>query len=117
MPGFILSVSAAAQCQHLASARIGPSQTRVLLSGAPAATTAAQIAVTACPFQVPAPSGTKPQPCVRIVWGSVSSRVRASGSPLLLGVPGAVPGTCFSAEQIPQGAPTLVAVQTRVSAT
>ncbi len=117
MPGSVVPRNAGVQCFHAATAAIGPGQTKVLLGGQPAATTDNAINVTGpCPFQVPAGAGTKPQPCVSITWGSTSEKVTAGGKPLLLGIPGTVPGVCQSAEKIPQGTPTLTAVQNKVSA-
>jgi len=117
MPGFVLPLDAGVQCTHLARATIGSGQTRVLLGGRPAATTANRISVAGCPFQVPVPpAATKPQPCVSITWGSLSAKVTVDGEPLLLGVQGTVQGVCLSAEQIPQGPPTLTSVQGKVSA-
>jgi hypothetical protein len=118
MPGFVLALDTGVQCTHLAKGTIGPAQTRVLLAGRPAATAASAIAVAGCPFQVPVPPppATKPQPCVSITWGSVAGKVTAGGAPLLLGTPGTVAGACRSAEQIPQGPPTVTSVQTKVNA-
>jgi hypothetical protein len=118
MPGLVLHVNAGCQCAHAAPATIAPAQSRVLISGQPVATMPSQIAVAGCPFQVPAPSGTKPQPCVTIKWSMPSTRVLVGGAPaMLLPAPGPGPGACLSAEQIPQGPPVLSAVQPRVIAT
>jgi hypothetical protein len=116
MPGLLLHVGAVVQCTHLAPATIAPTQPKVLVSGQPVATADTSIGVTGCPFQVPAPSGTKPQPCVTIKWAMVSTKVLVGGKPALLGpAPGAGAGMCQSAEQIPQGPPTINQMQLRVS--
>jgi len=116
MPGLLLHVGAVTQCFHQAPAAIAPAQSKVFVSGQPVATAAGAITVTGCPFQVPTPGGPKPQPCVRIQWGTVATKVLIGGQPALLApTPGVVPGTCLSVEQIPQGAPTVAQVQTRVS--
>jgi uncharacterized Zn-binding protein involved in type VI secretion len=118
MPGFLLHVGAGVQCFHKATATISPGLPKVLVSGQVVATTASQVTVAGCPFQVPVPSGTKPQPCVSIKWGSVATKVLVGGQPALLGpAPGVVPGICQSAERIPQGAPSILTLQARVSAT
>lgn len=118
MPGFLLHANASATCFHAAPAVIPPTQPKVLVAGHPVATSDATITVTGCPFQVPTPGGPKPQPCVRIQWGSVATKVLVGGKPALLGpAPGMVPGVCQSAEQIPQGAPVVNTMQTRVSGT
>ncbi|GAA4759431.1 hypothetical protein [Actinomycetospora chibensis] len=116
MPGSVVPLNAGVLCFHAATAAIGAGQTKVLLGGQPAATTENAINVTGpCPFTVPA-TPAKPQPCVTITWGSTSTKVTAGGKALLLGAPGTVPGVCQSAEKIPQGAPSLTAVQNKVSA-
>jgi hypothetical protein len=116
VPGLLLHVSAVVQCFHKAPATVSPGLPKVLVGGQVVATTDSQITVTGCPFQVPAPPGTKPQPCVSVKWGSVATKVLVGGKPALLGpAPGVVPGICQSIEGIPQGAPTIASMQTRVS--
>jgi hypothetical protein len=116
MPGLLLHVAATVQCPHLAPATIAPSQTKVLVSGRPVVTAGGQITVAGCPFQVPAGVTTKPQPCVRIQWAAVATKVLVGGKPALLGpAPGTGGGMCLSVEQIPQGPPTISQMQTRVS--
>lgn len=117
MPGFLLHVGATIQCTHLAPATTSPTQPRVLVSGQPVATVANIIAVAGCLFQVPTPAGPKPQPCVTIKWANVATRVLVVGQPPLLQPgPGTGAGICQSIEQIPQGPPTVTAMQIRVSA-
>lgn len=122
MPGFLMHVGAVMSCFHQAGqATITSTQPRVLVSGQPVATVAPPPAplagVVGCPFQVPAPSGTKPQPCVTIKWLMPSTRFLVNGLPAALmptPPPAPGPGICQSAEQIPQGAPTVKLVQSRV---
>jgi hypothetical protein len=119
MPGLVLHVGASVQCFHGAPATISPGLPKVLVGGQVVATTSSQVVVPpGCPFQVPAPPGTKPQPCATIKWGTVATKVLVGGNPALLGpAVGTAAGICLSAEQIPQGAPSITAMQTRVSAT
>jgi hypothetical protein len=118
MPGFLLHVNAGLQCTHLAKATVAPSQTRVVVGGQPVATMLSSIAVAGCPFQVPAPSGTKPQPCVTVKWTMPSTRFLVGGQAAALAPgPGTGPGVCQSAEQIPQGPPIVGTVQIRVTGT
>jgi uncharacterized Zn-binding protein involved in type VI secretion len=106
------------QCTHAAKATIAPSQVRVVVGGQPIATMASMIAVAGCPFQIPVPGGTKPQPCVLVKWTMPSTRFVVGGQPAALTpAPGPAPGICQSAEQIPQGAPIVATVQTRVIGT
>lgn len=120
MPGFLMHVGAVMTCFHQAGvATIPPPQPRVVMNGQPVATIsnpATPIATVAgCPFQVPVPGGTKPQPCVTIKWAMPSTRFLVNGFPAaLLPALGVGPGICQSAEQIPQGAPIVKVVQSRV---
>jgi hypothetical protein len=102
MPGFLMHVKAGIKCMHGATALLAPSQARVLVGGMPVATMASKIGVAGCPFQVPAPPGTKPQPCVTVQWSMPSARFLVGGQPAaLLPAPGPGPGACQSLEQIP----------------
>ena len=115
MPGFLLHVGATVKCTHAASAVVSPTQARVLVSGKPVANILAATAVAGCPFQIPVGVGTKPQPCVTVKWAMPSARFLVDGKPAaLVTTPGPAPGVCQSAEQIPQGPPTVPTVQTRV---
>jgi hypothetical protein len=59
-------------------------------------------------FTVPRP---KPQPCVTVKWLVCAARVMVAGRPA--GRP-AVKGICQSAEQIPQGPPSVIMTQVMV---
>ena len=110
MPGPIFHVGATAICPHGGQVQTISSNTRVLLGGMPAATLADTYLVAGCVFTV----GTKPQPCVRVQWLVPAVRVTVMGQPVILQTS---TGLCLSAEQIPQGPPTIVATQPRVIAT
>jgi hypothetical protein len=115
MPGFLLPVNAVMHCSHSAPIATIPTQPRVLVSGQPVATANNRFMVTGCPFTLPT-TPPKPQPCVLVQWTMLSTRILVNGLPVVLqtGIgPGA--GLCQSAEQIPQGPPTVAATQTRVS--
>lgn len=114
MPGFVVTTSSSAICQHGAQVSIISSNTRVLVGGVPVAIQNDQFMVSGCPFQIPVGAGTKPQPCVKLQWIAPATRVRIAGQPVILQ---SSSGLCLSAEQIPQGAPTVVMVQPRVKAT
>jgi len=117
MPGLMMHFSVGCQCFHAAPATVTPGQSRVLVNTQPVAVMTGQIAVTGCPFQIPVPGGTKPQPCITVKWTMPSTRVKILGQPIMVVPgPGPGPGICLSAEQIPAGPPTISAVQTRVFA-
>ncbi len=118
MPGRLLHVGAVVQCPHQGRATIAAAQTKVFVGGQAVATADSQIKVAGCPFQVPAGAGTKPQPCVSVTWGTRATKVRIGAQAVLLGpLPGTVPGSCASAEQIPQGPPVLSQLQQRANGT
>lgn len=119
MHGFLMHVNAVMTCIHKAPATIPPTQPRVLVSGQPVATIKPPpvplATVAGCPFQIPVPGGTKPQPCVNVIWAMPSTRFLINGLPAaLVPAPGPAPGICESIEKIPQGAPVVDVVQSRV---
>ncbi|WP_338846072.1 hypothetical protein V8J88_20275 [Massilia sp. W12] len=111
MPGLILHAGAVIICPHGAPAQLTPSQSRVLLSGQPAALASDQFVIAGCPFTLPTPV-PKPSPCISARWLQVSSRVMCQGQPLML-APG--PSLTQSPEQMPQGALLVNQQQTRVT--
>jgi hypothetical protein len=117
MPGLVLHQGAVVTCLHQIPATVPPTP-RVFVSEMPVATTAVLPISGPCPFQVPVPGGTKPQPCTTIQWANLSTRVLVMGQPLLLQAPpgpGVGGGTCLSGP-IPNGAAQVGAVQARVAA-
>ncbi len=114
MPGFLVTTASSAICQHGAQVSIISTNTRVQAGGAPVAVLNDQYVVSGCPFQVPIGTGTKPQPCIKLQWVAPATRVRVGGQPVILQTSSAI---CLSAEQIPQGAPTVVSTQVRVKGT
>jgi hypothetical protein len=107
MTGYLMHVNATVNCPHGGHAGYLPAQTRVRVTDQLAASVAGLWTVTGCPFTV----GGTPHPCVIIRWLSPSARIKVTGSPAELSSPA---GTCFSAEQIPQGAAVISVVQHRV---
>ncbi|MEZ4682540.1 MAG: hypothetical protein R2932_50865 [Caldilineaceae bacterium] len=106
--GFLIDQNAVILCTHGGSTQIQTANTRVKAGGGYLTTVSDLFTVAGCPFTVPGP---KPQPCVKVQWLVPSTRVRVNGSPVLLQSSTAL---CQSAEQIPQGAPNVVATQVRV---
>ncbi len=118
VPGYLLHIGAVVQCTHTAPSAATPSAPRVLVSGQPVATVSSVWTVTGCLFQVPAPSGTVPSPCLRVQWATPSGHILVGGSAALLqpGL-GTGAGTCLNAEQAPQGAPLVNQMQLRAAGT
>jgi uncharacterized Zn-binding protein involved in type VI secretion len=111
MPGFLMHVGSSAICPHGGQVSIISTNSRVLVSGQPVATLSDNYLIAGCAFTVPP---GKPQPCVKVLWLAPASRVLVGGQPVILQTS---TGLCQSAEQIPQGAPTVIATQARVSGT
>jgi hypothetical protein len=114
MPGPLIHVGMTAMCPHGAAVSVVTSNTRVLVSGQPVATLADKYPIAGCPFQIPFGVGTKPQPCVQVQWVVPAARVKVLGQPVILQTS---VGVCQSAEQIPQGPPSVTVAQTRVVGT
>lgn len=111
MPGPLYHVNATALCPHAGQIQVISTNTRVLVNGMPVATMGDTYLVAGCVFTVPP---GKPQPCVKVQWLVPAVRVQVNGQPVLLQTSS---GLCQSAEQIPQGPPTIVATQPRVIGT
>jgi hypothetical protein len=111
MPTPLFHVGASAICPHGGQVTVISVNTRVLVGGAAVATMADTCTVAGCAFTVP--PGV-PQPCVRVQWLVPAARVLVMGQPALIQTS---TGLCLSAEQIPQGPPTVVATQPRVLGT
>ena len=109
MPASLYHSGASAVCPHGGQITAVSSNTRVRVSGLPVALVSDTYPIAGCVFTLP---GGKPQPCVQAVWLTPAGRVKVNGQPVLLSTSS---GLCRSAEQIPQGAPTIVATQTRVT--
>jgi uncharacterized Zn-binding protein involved in type VI secretion len=108
MPGLLFHVGASAICTHGGQVSVISTNARVLVSGTPVATLGDTFVVAGCAFTIPP---GKPQPCVKVQWLVPATRVMVNGQPVILQLS---TGLCQSAEQIPQGPPTVVATQTRV---
>jgi hypothetical protein len=108
MPGELVQVGATIQCPHGGQASISGTNQRVKAGGSPVALVADVTTIAGCPFQVPVP---KPQPCIKVQWLVAAMRVKVMGQAVLLKDSS---GLCQSAEQIPQGPPSVQATQIRV---
>ena len=110
MPGFLYHVAATALCPHGGQISVVTTNSRVLVNGLPVALISDTFPVAGCVFTVPGP---KPQPCILARFLVPAARVLVNGQPVLIQTSS---GLCQSAEQIPQGPPTIAATQTRVVA-
>lgn len=111
MPGFLLHVGATAMCPHGGQVSIISTNTRVMASNQQVATMGDTYMVAGCAFTVPP---GKPQPCIKVQWLVPATRVRVNGQFAILQNS---TGLCLSAEQIPQGPPSVVMTQMRARGT
>ncbi len=111
MPGPLYHVGAQAICPHGVPITVVSTNTRVIASGQPVATMGDIFTIAGCPFTIPGP---KPQPCVIAKFLTPATRVLVNGQPAIIQTSS---GICQSAEQIPQGPPTIIATQPRAIAT
>jgi hypothetical protein len=110
MPGPLAHVGNLTLCTHGIPATVVPTNTRVLVGGQPVTTMSDQYLIAGCPFM----AGPVPMPCVRIQWLVPAMRVLVNGSPALLQTS---VGLCMSAQQTPNGPPTVPVNQPRVIGT
>jgi hypothetical protein len=111
MPGFLLHVGATGMCPHGGSLSIVSSNTRVLVGGQPVATLNDTYLIAGCAFTIPP---GKPQPCMKVQWLAPATRVMVNHQPPILQ---SSSGLCLSAEQIPQGPPSITVTQVRAKGT
>ena len=110
MPGPLAHVGNLTLCTHGIPATVVSTNARVLVSGQPVTTISDQYLIAGCPFT----AGVVPMPCVRIQWIVPALRVLVNGSPALLQTS---VGLCISAQQTPNGPPTVPVNQPRVTGT
>ena len=107
MSAFITHMGMTAICPHGGQLTPIPSNTRVFINGQPALIQTDTFIIAGCVFF----AGPKPQPCVTVKWIVPATRVSINGTPVILQN---CVGLCQSAEQIPQGPPNVIVIQTRV---
>ena len=112
MPGPLFHVGATAICAHATgTVQVISSNTRVFVSGMPAATMADNALIAGCIF--PPPPAT-PTPCLRVQWITPAARVLINGQPALLQTS---VGLGLNPAQAPQGPISILMTQTRVIGT
>jgi hypothetical protein len=111
MPGPLVQVGATGMCPHGGQLSIISTNVRVTAGGQALATLGDQFMIAGCAFTIPP---GKPQPCLKVQWLAPATRVTIGGSPAILQ---SSSGLCLTAEQIPQGPPTISVAQMRVTGT
>lgn len=106
MAGQALTTASTLQCPHGGTVAIVSSNTRATAAGAPLALATDAFTIAGCPFQIPAPSGTVPSPCIRVQWTVTDLRNAVNGAATLST---SSVGLCLAATQAPQGPVVIVA--------
>jgi hypothetical protein len=109
MGAMMLQAGCTMKCPHGGTVQAIPSQSKVLLNGAPVLLVSDLAMVAGCAFTV----GPKPQPCLTVQWSAPATRVTINGTAPLLQTS---IGLCKSAEGIPQGMVLIVSTQPKASA-
>lgn len=82
MPGFLLHLGATVLCLHAGQAQPVVTNPRVKVSGQPIVTQPGTYTVAGCTLPPPPAANG---PCVTAQWVTAATRVRAGGTPVLLG--------------------------------
>ena len=98
----ILTTLSSIQCPHGGTAILTTANTVAQIDGGYALLLTDVHTVVGCPFTTPVP---KYQPCVTIRWMTGAIQAKVNQTPVLLQTSS---GLCYSAEQIPQGPPSLL---------
>lgn len=111
MAGNTLNVNSSLQCPHGGTVQIISANARVKVDNAFAALATDQFVISGCPFQIPAPSGTIPSPCLTVQWVLTDLRAKVNSTPT---ISRSSVGLCQNASQVPQGPVVIVNTQVRV---
>jgi hypothetical protein len=105
----ILDESAPLICSHGGQVQATPSIRRVTVGGLAPLAQDDSFVILGCPFTL----GSSPHPCTAVQWLTATQRVTAQGKPLVIE---SSTGLCKAADGAPQGSPTVIVTQRRVSA-
>jgi len=108
MAGPLFHVGAVATCPHGGQVTTVSADTRILVSGVPAALVSDQFLVVGCTF---APG--QPQPCVTVQWTAPTARTLVAGQPAITALS---VGLCIAANGAPNGPAIVAATQPRAVA-
>jgi hypothetical protein len=110
MPGALLHQGAFGACPHGGQMSVLSQNANVLVNAMPVASIADLAPIAGCSFLL----ANAPHPCTRVQWVVPATRVLVNRQPALLQTSS---GVCLAADQTPQGAPIVTAVQPRVLGT
>jgi len=104
---YILDPSFTALGPHAGTVSVVPTNTRVMVNGAPAAVAADTFLVAGCAFNI---SGV-PSPCVMVNWTVTATRVKVGGQPVVTSA-----SVGLTSGAAPPGPPSVLVTQVRVKA-
>lgn len=111
MAGDTLNINSSLSCPHGGTVQIISANARVKVDDAFAALASDQFVISGCPFQIPAPSGTIPSPCLTVKWILTDLRAKVNSTATLSKTS---VGLCQNAQQAPQGPVVINSTQARV---
>ncbi len=111
MAGKSLTVNSQMSCPHGGTVSATSANTKVKADGAALLLATDTCTISGCPFQIPAPSGTMPSPCMTVQWVMTDMKVTVNGTPTLSE---SSVGLCFSAMSVPQGTVIISQTQAKV---
>jgi len=112
MAGQSITTASTLMCPHGGTVSITSSNTSVNAQGGALALMTDTFTISGCPFQIPAPSGTVPSPCLTVQWVVSDMRNTVNGVPTLSS---SSVGLCLSGTMIPQGPVSVVSADQQVS--
>lgn len=105
----ILTTLSTVQCPHGGAVSLTTTNSQCQIDGGYALLQTDVHTVSGCPFQKPT-TPPIPSPCVTVRWLTGATQTKVNQTPVLLQTSS---GLCYSAEQIPQGPPTITQAQSR----
>lgn len=112
MSGQTITTAATLMCPHGGTVSIVSTNTSASTGAGALALATDTFTISGCPFQIPAPSGTVPSPCVTVQWVVTDMRNTVNGIPTLST---SSVGLCLSGTMIPQGPVSVVSADQQVS--
>jgi hypothetical protein len=112
MSGQSITTASTLMCPHGGTVSIVSSNTSASTNGGAMALATDTFTISGCPFQIPAPSGTVPSPCVQVQWVVTDMRNTVNGVPTLSS---SSVGLCLAATMVPQGTVSVVSADQQVS--
>lgn len=110
MPGTLFHVGATAICPHGGQVTVVPTAPRVMIDSMVVATKADLFPIAGCAF---APGGAA-HPCITAQFSVGATRVKINGQDAI--IMGSV-GLCKAGDEAPQGPPSILVTQVRVTGT